>query len=317
MIIGLVSCSGLDTNKQNTEASNNNESSVAQKTTPDKIVDSGESVSLLLNLESDDNIAFSKYDMDVYLDGSKLSTISNGEKYSTKLSISKGSHELKISKSGDESISNSEILEVKNDMTISYMIKHKKKSIEFKKLETKEYIESQSEGNSTSPVTEAQTTEPETEVQTEEITTEKITEKATEKTTEKATEKPKSLDYTTNDSETAKNGNSGQYAYIMDGTNYDIYYIINFDTGYVFRFLEGDGNEGCDKLKIESGDLNSVLIVTYHDGDSTFSNGLHFEFKNRPNTLIMEDNDGFEYTFRPTPLVSAMSKLNTKTITEY
>ena len=123
--------------------------------------------------------------------------------------------------------------------------------------------------------------------------------------------------YSTNDYETAKNGNSGVFSYVNRGQSYDIYWIIDFDEGYVYYFTDGNGDEGCDKVKMESGDLNDVLIITYHDGGDTWSYGLHFHYKNQPSKLIMQDNDGFEYEYTTTDLAKALELRASKTIHEY
>ena len=132
-----------------------------------------------------------------------------------------------------------------------------------------------------------------------------------------APEEPNSVSYSTNDYETAKNGNSGVFSYVSRGPSYDIYWIIDFDEGYVYYFTDGNGDEGCDKVKMESGDLNDVLIITYHDGGDTWSYGLHFHYKNQPSKLIMQDNDGFEYEYTTTDLAKALELRASKTIHEY
>lgn len=131
------------------------------------------------------------------------------------------------------------------------------------------------------------------------------------------TTESKTLSYSTNDEETAKNGNSGVFSYRSKGGTYYIYYIIDFDEGYVYRFVEGNGDETCDRLKIESGDLNKGLIVTYHDGDDTWSNGLRFCWQNQPDHLILEDNDHFEYDFYSTDLIEAQRIKDKKRIIDY
>ena len=131
------------------------------------------------------------------------------------------------------------------------------------------------------------------------------------------TDEPSAVTYSTNDYETAKNGNSGVFSYVNRGPSYDIYWIIDFDEGYVYYFTEGNGEETCDRLAIESGDLNDVLIITYHDGGDTWSYGLHFHYKNQPTKLIMQDNDGFEYEYSTTNLTSAIALRDSKTIRDY
>ena len=128
-------------------------------------------------------------------------------------------------------------------------------------------------------------------------------------------EKKESVSYSTNDYETAKKGNSGVYSYIKEGKFYDIYYIIDFDNGYVYYFNEGEGNDWCDKLKIKSGDLNSTLLFTYHDGGDTWDEALYFKYKNQPSILIVEDADHFQYEFKPTNLTNALKLRDNKKIT--
>jgi len=125
------------------------------------------------------------------------------------------------------------------------------------------------------------------------------------------------VSYSTNDQDTAKKGNSGVFSYKSRGGTYDIYYIIDFDEGYVYYFCDGNGDTTCDRLKIDSGDLNDVLIITYHDGSDVWSYGLHFKWKNQPDHLIVQDNDGFEYDFFTTTLSNALSLQKSKTIVDY
>lgn len=127
----------------------------------------------------------------------------------------------------------------------------------------------------------------------------------------------KSVFYSTNDSETARQGNSGVFAYKSSGGSYSIYWIIDFDEGYVYYFTEGNGESNCDRLKIESGTLNDMVIITYHDGGEEWSNCLHFKWVNHPETLIMQDNDGFEYDYSYTNLEDALNLRSTKTIIDY
>lgn len=131
------------------------------------------------------------------------------------------------------------------------------------------------------------------------------------------TETTKSLYYSTNDEETAKDGNTGVYSYKNRGREYNIYYIIDFDEGYVYRFIEGNGDETCDRLKIDSGDLNNGIIITYHDGDDVWSNGLHFKYQKLCEKLILEDNNHFETEFDCTNLKDALSIRDKKKIIDY
>lgn len=123
--------------------------------------------------------------------------------------------------------------------------------------------------------------------------------------------------YSTNDKNTVKNGNTGVYAYKSKGGSYSIYYIINFDEGCVYYFCHGNGDTICDRVKIDYGDLNSVLVITYHDGNDSWQYGLHFNWKNQPETLIVQDTDGYEDKFYATDLEDALNLLQSKSITDY
>ena len=127
----------------------------------------------------------------------------------------------------------------------------------------------------------------------------------------------KAFSYSSNGKDTVRNGNAGQYAYKSRGGSYATYYIVDFDEGYVYSFTDGNGNDVCERIKIESGDLNDVLIITYHDGNDVWSNGLHFKWKDRPDHLVVQDQDGFEYDFYGTDLEDALALQSQKTIHDY
>lgn len=130
-------------------------------------------------------------------------------------------------------------------------------------------------------------------------------------------EESNTVPYSNNDRETAKNGDTGVFSYKSSGMAYDIYWIIDFDEGYVYYFTDGNGEETCDRLKIDSGTLNDRVVITYHDGADEWSYSLHFHYVNHPETLIMVDNDGFEYKYNGTDLDKALRKRDTKTIKDY
>lgn len=130
-------------------------------------------------------------------------------------------------------------------------------------------------------------------------------------------EEPSPVFYSTNDRETAKHGNSGVFSYKSRGGSYDVYWIIDFEAGYVYNFTEGNGESYCDRVKIVSGDLNDNITVTWHDGGDEWSWGLHFKYKNTPETLVVNDHLGLAHEFYTTDLGSALSIRNGKTIKDY
>lgn len=70
------------------------------------------------------------------------------------------------------------------------------------------------------------------------------------------------------------------------------------------------------KIKIESGDFNDIVMATYDfDGDLA-SYGFHSKYKNNPEHLVVQGNDGFEQDFSPTDLGDALAIRDGKTIAE-
>lgn len=128
---------------------------------------------------------------------------------------------------------------------------------------------------------------------------------------------PSPVFYSTNDYETAKNGNTGVFSYRDRGSSYDIYWIIDFDEGYVYYFTDGNGESSCDRLKIDSGTLNDKVTITYHDGGDTWSYKLHFKYIDHPETLIMVDQNGFDWEYSTTDLDDALNLRATKNIKDY
>ena len=150
---------------------------------------------------------------------------------------------------------------------------------------------------------------------------EETTTTKTETTTAKqeTTKKPEkeTVYYSSNTEDTVKNGNLGIYAYKNRGGAYDIYWVIDFDNGYVYNFFEGNGNNYCDRIKIDYGDLNSGVKIIFNDGFNVWVYNLHFKYKDTPNHLIVSDNDGFDLDFYPTDINTALAVKLSKTITDY
>ena len=127
-------------------------------------------------------------------------------------------------------------------------------------------------------------------------------------------EKPRPVFYSTNDYKTAKKGNTGVFSYKNKSGSYDVYWIIDFDEGYVYMFTEGNGNDTCDKIKIASGTLNDQVTITWNVDSKKTNWYLHFKYVNSPVTLIVNDHLGLTTEFTTTDLDDALSLRNTKTI---
>ena len=204
----------------------------------------------------------------------------------------------------------------KEEQLTSFILENEK----YKYATVKDYLDGIKVGDKdkTEPVTNGSYTERnETEVTSTEDEKEPSTEASEIIKTPEKTDVSETVSYSTNTKDIVKDGNKGVYSYKSRGGSYDNYYIIDFDEGYVYFFSDGNDDTDCDRLKIDSGDLNDVLTITYHDGSDVWSYGLHFKWKNQPDHLIMQDNDGFDYDFYTTDLRKALDIRNQKTIHDY
>ena len=143
------------------------------------------------------------------------------------------------------------------------------------------------------------------------------TQAPTPKPTIEPTPESKTVSYSTNDKETAKNGDSGVFSYKSKDGSYDNYIVIDFNAECVYYYSDGNGDETCMRVNIDYGNLNDGLVVTFRDGDTQWSEGLHFNWRNSPEHLILEDNDHFTYDYYSTDLQRAFQIFQTKTVYDY
>ena len=321
-----------------------------------------------IEIECVENLIFSKYDVEVYIDGELEGTIPHGDKETYSVVLTKGKHTISFESAEDDTLGGEVEVEISKNETLKFKISCSSSGIGVETISgttTTEKPEEPSESPESTIITltmgeddfkgmdykeaekkfremgftkfEYKTVDTEDKSEADgticyiEITEIFIGDSDFSKGDKfnsdstitfysykyKEPEAPEPVFYSTNDYETAKKGNTGVFSYRERGGSYDIYWIIDFDEGYVYYFTDGNGESFCDKLKIESGDLNDKIIITYHDGGYVWSYGLHFKYINHPETLIMQDYDGFEYEYSTTDLDDALALRNTKTIKEY
>ncbi len=379
---------------------------------------------LYVDVKSEANLLFAKYDIVIYIDGVELGTVPNGERYTHLSDLFDGKHTIKVAKAGDDSVHGSYNIEMNGDMAFSCIVGHSKSSIDLKEIEVKEGlteiyltvpdVTGMVLSDAMSILKEAGFTnvreEPYREIWDKRnwtiisqgikagdtIDRNTLFELNCKKTTEIIEDALKAMSipeieeyakengfsvkyendfggditdrfytfpederneisivsvfvvsdrivvvlsddvylldpdfkeeetgdlggvyYSTNSEETVKNGNAGIYSYKNAGKSYQQYFIIDFDEGYVYYFMYGEGSISGDKLKIESGNLNDSLKITYHTEDGDWSNYLHFHYKDNPQRLILTDNDGLETEFIPTSIDAALKLKEEYKFVEY
>lgn len=111
-----------------------------------------------------------------------------------------------------------------------------------------------------------------------------------------------------------KNGNSGVYAYKSKGGDYEEYWIIDFDDGYLYCFDNKSDNSSCSRFKIDSGDLNSYVSFTYHFPNENYEMAAHFKWAKQPDHLVIYVSDELQYDYYYANLSDALEIRNRKTI---
>lgn len=322
-----------------------------------------------IEIECVENWAFSKYDVDVYIDDSFEGTIDHGTTETFAVTMSKGTYEIRFVNAEDDEVTGTVVIDIYQDESLRYKISCTSTKIDVETIvgTIAEYGEDEAPMPQSASsykfdnyedvqkeLTDAGFTNISFEILydivlgwTDEGEIENISvdgktdfdqgdifkkdapivityhmkeEDDPNKPVESETpnvEEDSPVFYSTNTYEAAKEGNSGVFSYRDRGNSYDIYWIIDFDEGYVYYFTDGNGDSTCDRLKIDSGTLNDKVIITYHDGGDEWSYSLHFKYVDHPETLIMVDQNGFDYKYSTTDLDDALSLRATKTIKDY
>lgn len=95
---------------------------------------------LCLILESRGNAIFSQYDMEIYLDGLEIGTVSNGKIFRKNVEVEAGIHDLNLYKVGNHEICATKYITVEDDVTFRSFIEHGSGSITMKDIATEEKL---------------------------------------------------------------------------------------------------------------------------------------------------------------------------------
>ena len=88
-----------------------------------------DAVYILLDVSFHSNLMLHKYDVDLYLDGTKKATIPHGERYVNLFEVDPGSHTVLFTKHGNKEISGNMSISAQSDITVGCSITAEKKSI--------------------------------------------------------------------------------------------------------------------------------------------------------------------------------------------
>ena len=88
------------------------------------------------DLTSDDNLVFSTYDMNVYVDDEYIGTLQDGKHMTALVELEKGKHVLEVTQDGKQKNHDSEKFKIDDETTVSALIKHGNNDIDIKKFKT-------------------------------------------------------------------------------------------------------------------------------------------------------------------------------------
>ena len=87
---------------------------------------------LMLDISSEENIALAKYDLDIEIDGRKITTLSNGANYKNSVPINDGTHTITFTSNKNASINSTEHFTTTGDAHISCSLKSRTEKIDIK-----------------------------------------------------------------------------------------------------------------------------------------------------------------------------------------
>lgn len=109
-------------------------------------------LALSLDVEFEENLMFSRYDVDVYLNNTKLATIEHGKEYHEVLNVAAGDYTLTFTKSDDQSVSGVSHISVTQDTSYQCEIHAKNDKVKIDKVKTNAEILQSGNASDTSAI---------------------------------------------------------------------------------------------------------------------------------------------------------------------
>ena len=105
-----------------------------EKSTSSNTNDSGIKYDVSLTVACEENLFFSKYDTDIYIDKNFEGTVYHGEKVVLELELSKGTHTIRFEKNDDNTVYGTQKIKIDGDCSFGFKIHCKNNKIEIDKL---------------------------------------------------------------------------------------------------------------------------------------------------------------------------------------
>lgn len=222
-------------------------------------------------IDCEQNLIFSKYDVDVMVDGVEVGNIEHGGEATFEVELTQGQHELGFEEEGrtDPDGKTSFVVEGEGD-AFAYRIRCTSDQIEIESIED-----------------EPEEQEPAEEAAAEE---EEPVEQPEPSAVEEPTPEPEPSKY--------------EYACVKRGPSYDLYYLIDLDEMTATSF--GTNGEGSMVLPC-TGSLEDGLTIDY--GDEGFVEHLQYKRSGDDSVVILTDGSGFDWEFEKVDVAEAEAVL--------
>lgn len=254
----------------------------------------GPAYAIQLFVDCEKNLVFSKYDVDVMVDGEAVGNVEHGGEATFGLNLTKGQHELVFRKerASEPDGKTSFVVENEGDK-FSYKISCTNDQIDVKSI--KEEAEQQSDSKSKEEEDADKQKSTKNDTTKEEASVKEVsTTKADESTKgDKSNETTSSIAKQETDATPKQESEPSkyEYAYVRRMSSYDIYYLIDLDemTATNFTTVEGPMVLPC------TGDLENGLTVNYvNDG---FQEHLKYKTPGSDKVLVLIDANGFDWEY--------------------
>ena len=232
-----------------------------------------------LEVNCTENLLFSKYDVDVYVNDSLQGTLRHGGTDIYNLNLTKGTYEVRFENDEDSDVIGITTIDVHQDETLKYKIYCTSSKIEVEPITESESAEESkvaSEQNIASSTTENET------VQSEILSSE-----ATESTG------------------TAEPVSEYELAFVRRLQSYSLYLMFDTDTKMVAQF--GTDDTYLDKGSY-TGDFSSGVTIAWDHGQFT----EQFVYQDGSSTGTYIDGNGFDWEYSKCDLEEAQSLLDTR-----
>lgn len=116
---------------------------------PDEKTDEKSGITLTLNITFSENLIFSTYDVDMYIDDTLIASMDHGEGVETSINVEKGKHLIVFQKQGDASIRGTAMVNAEDETFFECTIYAHSDEISVKKVNTNGAVSSEEEETAT------------------------------------------------------------------------------------------------------------------------------------------------------------------------